>query len=220
VTRLLPLALLGAVATTPAAALGPVAFGPDPNALGWETLSFRGRAPAEFSARGAETLNVRAEQGVSVLWRPLPPSFRDGRSAAWRWRVDAAVPPTDLSRNGGDDRSVALYFLFSPDAAAPPPRSLQAALRSGRALVYVWGGASPARSVVPAPTLRGRGLLVIQVPGPGPTGAWQTETVDLRADFRRAFGEDAGALIGVAVSADSDDTGGVADATIADLTIR
>jgi hypothetical protein len=215
--RLLSIALAALIAA-PAAALGPVAFGPDPAAAGWETLSFRGRAPAEFRAQGADTLNVRAEQGVSVLWRALPETFRDASGAEWRWRVDTAVPPSDLGRRGGD-RSLALYFVFSEDAATPP-RSLRAALRNGRALVYVWGGASPRRSVVREPSLRGRGLLVIQEPAGGPVGAWQTEAVDLREDFRRAFGEAPGALIGVAVSADSDDTGTVADATISGLRLR
>lgn len=219
-TRILPIVLASLIAAAPAAALGPVAFGPDPGAAGWETLSFRGRAPAEFRAQGADTLNVRAEEGVSVLWRALPASFHDASAAEWRWRVDAAVPATDLGLRSGDDRSLALYFLFSEDGSAAPPRSLQAALRRGQALVYVWGGDAPARSVVQAPSLRGRGLLVIQEPAGGPTGAWLSEAVDLRADFRRAFGTEPGALVGVAVSADSDDTGTTVDSTISQLTIQ
>jgi hypothetical protein len=54
---------------------------------------------------------------------------------------------------------------------------------------------------------------------PAGAGAWE-ETVDLAADFRRAFGEEATALVGLAVSADSDDTGTAVRAELSRLTIR
>jgi hypothetical protein len=52
------------------------------------------------------------------------------------------------------------------------------------------------------------------------TGSFR-EQVDLAEDYQRAFGAASGqALVGLAVSADSDDTDSVIDAAIADLSLR
>lgn len=221
--RYLARAVVALAATaTPAAALGPVAFGPDLSASGWETMTFRGRSPAEFSAETSVTLDIRSEQGVSLLWRALPRDFSAGRQASWRWRVDQGVPPTDLARRGGDDRAIAVYFLFGDDAGVldSPPTSLRAAMRRGRALVYVWGGDAASGSVVASPQMAGRGQMLVLRPASSPTGSWQSESVDLRADFRRVFGREAGPLVGVAVSTDSDDSRTVTEARLTDLAIR
>ena len=77
-----------------------------------------------------------------------------------------------------------------------------------------------ARSVVDSPTLGERGKMVVQRPADSRTGAWLGETVDLRADFRRAYGRDPGPLLGVGISSDSESTGTVTDARIADLVVR
>ena len=132
------------------------------------------------------------------------------------------MPPTDLGVRRAADRSIALYFLFADDASAleRPPRSLRAAVGEGRALMYVWGGKEAAGSVLASPTLGERGKILVQRPADSPTGAWRTESVDLRADFRRVYGRDPGPLLGIGVSSDSESTGTVTDAELADLVVR
>jgi hypothetical protein len=53
-----------------------------------------------------------------------------------------------------------------------------------------------------------------------PMGVWFKETADLRSDFRSAFGRLPGRLVAVAVSSDSDDTGGLNIAAVADLDVN
>ena len=48
----------------------------------------------------------------------------------------------------------------------------------------------------------------------------ERDLVDLRADFRRAYGGDPGALVGIGVSSDSDNSGTRTEALLADLVIR
>ena len=47
-----------------------------------------------------------------------------------------------------------------------------------------------------------------------------SESVNLAADYARAFGGTKGALIGLAVSGDSDDTNTVIKATVSNLNLR
>lgn len=205
--------------TTPAAALGPVSFGPDPAALGWDNLTFRGRAPASFAAQGPRALSIAADSGVSVFWRALPRDFAEGTTARWRWKVDQGVPATDLARKGADDRDIAVYFLFADDPATldNPPTSLTGAMREGRALVYVWGGNAAPGTAVASPHMRGRGQLIVK--RPAGAGGWENVSVNLRSDFRQVFGREPGPLVGLGVSTDSDDTGTATRATLSDLVI-
>jgi hypothetical protein len=84
-------------------------------------------------------------------------------------------------------------------------------------LVYVWGGDHARGDVLDSPYLEARGKTLI-LRGAG-TGA-HTETVDLAADYARIFGGTPQALVGIAVSADSDDTETAIRAQISGMTIR
>ena len=120
------------------------------------------------------------------------------------------MPPTDLSRKGGDDRNVSLYFVLVDARAAA--RLLTS--RSARTLIYVWGGDHAPGAMVPSPYLRGRGFTFAL--RPAGTGAERVQ-VDLARDHAAAFGGPPEVLIGLAVSADSDDTNTHLRASLSDL---
>jgi hypothetical protein len=131
------------------------------------------------------------------------------------------VPATDLRLKGGDDRNLAVYFVFLPEAEARASgrdgirRLLEA--EAARVLVYVWGGTDGQPRLQDSPYLGARGKTVaLRAAGTGT----MRETVDLAADHRAAFGSAPGALVGIAVSADSDDTASAIRAEIGDLVLR
>lgn len=72
--------------------------------------------------------------------------------------------------------------------------------------------------MLPSPYLGERGkTVVLRAAGTGAHG----EDIDLAADYARAFGSDApGALVGIAVSGDSDDTESRIDASIRNLAVN
>lgn len=203
-----------------------VPFGPSLEQAGWEALTFRRLAVTQYEATDTNTLSVVAEGSSSVISRRLPEQAFDATRASWRWRVDEGVPATDLSRKGGDDRALAIYFAFAPEgdraSAAAGRASLRNLLLTGRGqlLVYVWGGEGAPGTMVQNPYTRGSGVYIIQRPASTVNGRWLSEEVDLRADFARAFGGEPGVLVGVAVASDSDDTNSRNVAEIADLMVR
>jgi hypothetical protein len=220
----------GACATLPVIAYGQgvslgIPFGPDLAAAGWEHMTFRRIPATDYRAAGERELAIEARASSSLIHRALPPDAFDARRAAWRWRVDEGVPATDLSRRGGDDRAIALYFAFAPESARASAAAGRTSLSrlllsgSGHLLVYVWGGGEPRGTIVPNPYARGRGVYLIQRPANTATGQWQSEEVDLAADFNRAFGEAPGILVGLAIASDSDDVDAINRARLADLTL-
>ena len=170
---------------------------------------------------GGQTLAVASDGSVSLAYAPLPQARWGARKATWSWSVDEGVPGTDLTKKGGDDRNLALYFVFLPEQAAESLKN--ASVRrlltedQARVLVYVWGGAHKRGAVLASPYLGNRGKTVV-LRGSG-TGAHR-ESVDLAADYSRAFGGSAGALVGLAVSGDSDDTNSRIRAAISGLDLR
>jgi hypothetical protein len=200
----------------PAGAMTPISF------AGWQSWAFRGIRPTSYSISGS-TLAINADQSSSVVYGVVPMAARRATSARWQWQVSRGVGPTNLAARGGDDRAIALHFVFvDADTAArfgdtTPSMSRLLGLRGGRTLIYVWGGNAARGTVLDSPYLRGRGkTVVLRSAG---TGGWTNESVNLAADHQRAFGQSKDTLIAVGVSSDSDDTGAVNIATLRNLTL-
>lgn len=185
----------------------------------WREQGFLRLFSNDYEQRGRQ-LDVTSDGTVSLLWRALDPSYHSAEAARWVWRVREGVAATDLTTKGGDDRNLAVYFVFVDPARADAltGKNARRILRedSARALIYVWGGEHRAGAILPSPyspRLRTK-ILRGSVLGDFP------EMVDLNADFRAAFGTAPGVLIGLAVSADSDDTDGRIVASITDLQLE
>ncbi len=192
---------------------------------GWRLLGVPGKAEARFSAENADRIQISAENAVGFLYRPVATDMGEKRKLAWRWRVDRAVPATDLSRAGEDDRSLAIHVVFPArteglsfwerldltltGAVAPP--------LAGSVLTYVWGGTHEPGAMMTNPYFDERGRIIVLRSSDAPIGRWVVEEIDFIADFERAFGYRPEQPLFVAISADSDDTGSRSLGTVAGL---
>lgn len=220
--RALPLILMA----LPSLAARPAA-GADASLMaeGWRCLDVPGRAAARFVGRPDGTVVMTAESAVGFLLRSTRPDEapRDGYSLAWRWRVLAAPAPSDAATIGADDRPSSVHVLYAGAArgggfGAVLRRGLRAGLLasafSGRVLTYVWGGRAPPGTVTANPHIAPDGVLIVLRGPEAPFGRWHDERVDPAADYRAAFGEVAPLPTHLALSADTDDLGGVAMAEV------
>lgn len=180
---------------------------------GWRLQPVRGRAVATFEADGPERVTITARAAVGFLVRPFPgvPG-----PLGWRWRVDAAAAPSDAAARGTDDRSAAVHVLFA-DASTGLFGAMRRGLTpdgmAGRGLTYCWGGGAPGRRL-PNPYAPRDGAIIILRGPEAPLGTWLDEAVDVAADYRLAFGEAPPPVTHLALSADTDDRGGLAIARI------
>lgn len=182
---------------------------------GWKAVNFRSIPKTEYSFSGS-SLGIRAAKSSSVIYKAVPENLRQSSQAMWNWSVQNSVPATNLAKKGGDDRNIALYFVFTDEKTAAragknPNIKRLLTKRSSRMLIYVHGGSQSAGSFVPSPYFSGRGTTVVK--RSAGTGSF-SETVNLANDYRRAFGGEPGVLVGLAVSSDSDDTGVVSQSSL------
>ena len=185
----------------------------------WTEQAFSLFSSNEF-VLNADTLNISSEGTVSILWKKLPPSMWEANQANWDWAVEASVPATDLTVRGGDDRNLSIYFVFLPQEYLPESKGKLTDLlnnKNVRVLMYVWGGDHARREVLPSPYLEEFGkVIILQSAGTGRA----SEQVNLAYDFNRAFGDKPEKLVGIAISADSDDTRSTIISSISNLQVN
>ncbi|SEW23706.1 Protein of unknown function [Cognatiyoonia koreensis] len=206
-------AVLAAVLAHPAIA-GPVSF-----ASGWAEQRLSLFSSNDYSF--GNQLSMVSNGSVSIAWTRLPRSEWAATGAAWTWAVEQSVPATSLAQKGGDDRNIALYFVFLPESAAEGLEGAGIRQLLGRSdvrtLIYTWGGNHGQGQFIQSPYLPGQGVTVaLRQAGTGS----HSENVNLARDYTNAFGGQPGALVGLAVSGDSDDTSSVIRAAISGLRLQ
>jgi len=87
---------------------------------------------------------------------------------------------------------------------------------NAKALIYVWGGNHSIGELLQCPYSSALKSKVLRV---GKSGSF-SEAVNIDLDFTEAFGNVPKKLVGLAVSADSDDTNGFIRASIRDLKLQ
>ncbi len=206
-------ALLSILATTVSA--GPVSF-----SNGWKEQRLSLFTSNDYSF--GKSLGLVSNGSVSIAWTRVGQADWGTSGASWSWKVGQSVPVTNLANKGGDDRNISLYFVFVPESIAPSldGKNIRNLLGNSdvRVIQYAWGGNTKRGQIIPSPYgPKGQGVTIaLRQAG---TGA-HTENIDLAADYARAFGGSKGALIGLAVSGDSDDTKTAIRASIGNLTLR
>lgn len=175
-------------------------------------------APTRYAlVRDGHDLVVRAEadRSMSGLIHPLRIDPAETPLVQWRWRIERPLDGADMRTKGGDDYAARLYVMFDYDLAKLSfgdragirlARLLYGAQVPAAALNYVWDNRQPVGAIHPnAYTDRAR--MIVVESGADRAGQWVTETRDVAADFRAAFGEEAPPISGIAIATDTDNTG-------------
>lgn len=184
--------------------------------------------PTQYALRQWDSvmaIEARANRSMALLGRPVTVDLKKTPILCWQWRIDAPVAAADMTRKSGDHYAARVYLTFT----VPPEqlgfatqtklglaRSIYGAQVPDAALNYIWDNRHPVGTLQNnAYTDRAR-MLVLRS-GAGQAGGWVHERRNVRADFRRAFGEISGELQGLAIASDTDNTGGEAHAGFADF---
>lgn len=239
VLSILLLLLLSACATTrePPALADVTPFSrnwPGRTPRDWQAFAItRTKARTEYEtaldpAAGRVVLAARAARSASGLKQRLDvdPAMRP--RVAWEWRVVQLIRDADNTDRDAEDAPVRLLLFFDGDHSRLPVREQMlmemAQLVSGRkmpyaTLMYIWENRQPVGTVIDS-AHTGRVKMIVAGSGVDRLGQWKRFERDYVEDFRRAFGEPPGRLIGVGVLTDTDNTGGTVEAYYGDIVLR
>ena len=174
-------------------------------------------------------MRVDSENSAGSLGLPLTtPAGAANVSLEWRWKVNRMLDKADMRAREGDDFAARVYVFFdvSMDSLSFADRTK---LRLARmiagpdvptaALCYVWDNTHRIGHTQWSPYTNRARMIVLQS-GTSNIEKWITESRDIAADFRDAFGFDAPAVTGVAVGNDTDNTGEHVTTWYGDVSLR
>jgi hypothetical protein len=162
---------------------------------------------------------------MALLARPVDIDLARTPILCWRWRVDAPLKTADMSTKAGDDYAARVYLSFEvpPETlglgtrlALKLARSLRGNQVPDAAVNYVWDN-THAVGTWQANAYTDRARMLVLRTGGADAGRWVTERRDVLADFARAFDHAPRRLTGLAIAADTDNTGETAHAGFADF---
>lgn len=166
-------------------------------------------------SEGRTVLRASSEAAAATLAHRLRVEPADWPRLAWRWRVSRVLQNADLTTKAGDDYAARLYVLFDYPAEKLSfgdrvkiglVRTIYGQELPAAALCYVWDNRHPVgMSTWSAYTDRVR--MIVVESGTGHAGQWRDEQRNLANDFRAAFGEEPPPVSGIALAADTDNTG-------------
>ena len=180
----------------------------DGDVAGWEEKIFEGKTLYETVRQDGRTVVRATSRGTaSGLYLRRRIDLDRTPILRWTWRVDATLGDIDERTRAGDDYSARVYVI----------RSHPVFLWRTRAVNYVWASTRGRGETWPnAYTDASRHVAVRS--GDAHVGEWVDERRDVRADFRKLFGESVRYVDAVAIMTDTDNTGGSAVAYYGDIT--
>ena len=199
--------------------------------LKWEPVLFPGKSPTQYQTEkvgSRTTLLARAHSSISMLRKPLRIEPAQLGSVHFSWLLPQLIANADMGERGSDDSPVRLVLAFEGDRST---FSLKNAMLNELALtltgeempyatlMYVWCNRRPVGSVVHNNRTDRIRQLVVES---GSTGLqqWRDYERNIRADYEKVFGEAPGALVGIAVMTDSDNTKSTVLAHYGDISLR
>lgn len=184
---------------------------------GWQHLAFPGKSPTKFNyARkdGRDAVAVLAASSASMLRTKVRIEPAQLAGVRFSWKVPQLIAGADLASRDADDSPVRVVLFFEGDRSRFSARDsmMSELLRSitgeempYATLMYVWCNKREPGTVITSPrTARVRTVVVES--GARKLNQWLDYERDIRADYERAFGEAPGALVGIGIMSDSDNT--------------
>lgn len=183
----------------------------------WEPIVLPGKVRTLFRLEKRDdkvAVMAQALSSASMLRQRLQIAPEKLGSLQFEWQVENLIAGADMAQRDTEDSPVRLILVFEGDRSrfsaknamlSELTHSLTGEPLPYATLMYVWCNACPAESVIVNPrTDRIRKLAVES--GPDHLGQWRSYRRSIRADFEKAFGEAPGALLGMAIMTDTDNT--------------
>ncbi|MFM6990018.1 MAG: DUF3047 domain-containing protein [Rhodoferax sp.] len=196
--------------------------------LQWEAVDIPGKLRTAFRLdqhQGRASLRADSERSASMLRQKLHIAPDQLQRLSFEWHVENLIPEADMTQRETEDSPVRLILAFEGDRQtfsaknamlSELSRALTGEEMPYATLMYVWSNQQPVDSVIINPRSDRIRKIVVET-GPAHLKQWRRYERHIRVDFEKAFGEPPGALMGLAIMTDTDNTQSKARAWYGDI---
>ena len=183
----------------------------------WQHYRLPGKQASDYAfARldGRDAMAVTAVSAASLLRQKVRIEAPELAQIKFSWKVPELISMADLAVREKADSPVRIVLVFEGDrskfSAKNAMLSELAHTMTGEplpyaTLMYVWCNSRPSGTVITSPrTDRIREIVVES--GAKNINMWMDYERNIRVDYEKAFGEAPGALVGIGIMTDSDNT--------------
>jgi len=164
--------------------------------------------------QGRTVLAANSKTSASGLAVKLRPRSAQNLWLQWEWKAIGSIPQADNADSQHDDAPLRILVAFDGNKSKLPLKEKltfeMASLISGQEMpyatvMYIWSGKNAVNTVLNnAHTSRVKMIVVDS--GWDSLGEWRKHERDLAADYKLAYGESPGNVIGIALLTDTDNT--------------
>ena len=164
--------------------------------------------------QGRTVLSANSKTSASGLAVKLRPRPANNLWLQWEWKALSAIPEADNAERYHDDAPLRILVAFDGNKSKLPLKEKMnfemANLISGQempyaTLMYIWSGKSPVDTII-SNAHTSRIKMIVVDSGWDNLSTWHKHQRDLAADYKRAYGEAPGEVIGIALLTDTDNT--------------
>lgn len=183
----------------------------------WDAVKIPGKVATQYSVvrvSNRSALMANAMSSASMLRKDLRIEPDNLNALSFSWQVKKLIAGADMAHRDHDDSPVRLVLAFDGDRSLFSPKNAMLSELSHAltgqpmpyaTLMYVWCNHRPVESVIQNPRTDRIRKIVVES-GDARLNQWNVYERNIRADYERAFGEPPGALMGIGLMTDSDNT--------------
>jgi Protein of unknown function (DUF3047) len=183
----------------------------------WHTYSLPSKKPTIFSTvqmDGRDAVLAVADASASLLRQQVRIPASELKQVKFSWKVPQLIEAADMTQRDGDDSPVRIVLTFEGNRSNWSTKNAMLSelsqLLTGEelpyaTLMYVWCNKRAAGTVIHNPRTDRIRKIVVES-GVKNLNQWLDYERNVAADFESAFGEKPGALLGMALMTDTDNT--------------
>jgi hypothetical protein len=183
----------------------------------WHTYSLPSKKPTIFSKvqmDGRDAVLAVADASASLLRQRMRVPASELSQVKFSWKVPQLIEAADMTQRDGDDSPVRIVLTFEGNRSNWSTKNallseLSLAITGEElpyaTLMYVWCNKRAPGSVIQNPRTDRIRTIVVES-GVKNLNQWLDYERNIAADFESAFGEKPGALVGMALMTDTDNT--------------
>lgn len=185
--------------------------------LKWDLVKIPGKVTTQYSVvrlSNRSALMASATSSASMLRKDLRIEPANLNRLIFSWQVQKLIEGADMAHRDHDDSPVRLVLAFDGDRSLFSQKNAMLSELShaltGRpmpyaTLMYVWSNHHSVESVIHNPRTDRIRKIVVES-GAHRLKEWASYERNIRQDYEKAFGDPPGALIGIGLMTDSDNT--------------